>query len=156
MLVPAQHLPISLIGSMWNLLSCWSSPGEGGVCEGGSRGVLWFHSVVRLQRGCLLLKTHTDESKDAHTKTQRRSCMIHTCTVNVTFCRHTNTLMSESLDRLPGAVMGTCTDNTEGKQSHCALYLPLWINVIVKPSGVKNIMNWPNNWQSMIYACCSV
>lgn len=28
MLVPAQHLPISLIGSMWNLASRWSSPEE--------------------------------------------------------------------------------------------------------------------------------
>lgn len=28
MLVPAQQLPISLIGSMWNLISCWSSPEE--------------------------------------------------------------------------------------------------------------------------------
>lgn len=28
MLVPAQQLPISLIGSMWNLISCWSPPEE--------------------------------------------------------------------------------------------------------------------------------
>lgn len=38
MLVPAQHHPISLIGSMWNLGSRWPSQGEGGVCGGGKSG----------------------------------------------------------------------------------------------------------------------
>lgn len=33
MLVPAQQLPISLIGSMWNLSSRWSSPEEEGYVE---------------------------------------------------------------------------------------------------------------------------
>lgn len=28
MLMPAQQLPISLIGSMWNLSPCWFSPEE--------------------------------------------------------------------------------------------------------------------------------
>lgn len=33
MLVPAQQLPISLIGSMWNLASRWSSPEKEGYVE---------------------------------------------------------------------------------------------------------------------------
>lgn len=33
MLMPAQQLPISLIGSMWNLCYRWSSPEEEGYVE---------------------------------------------------------------------------------------------------------------------------
>ena len=38
MLVPAQHQPISLIDSMWNLGSRWPPQDEGGVCGGGESG----------------------------------------------------------------------------------------------------------------------
>lgn len=46
MLVPAQQLPISLIGSMWNLASCWSSPGEEGYVEEESAEVCCDISVT--------------------------------------------------------------------------------------------------------------
>lgn len=50
MFMPAQHLPISLIGSMWNPGSRWSSPEEGGICGGGKcGGVLWHWCDVKPQ-----------------------------------------------------------------------------------------------------------
>lgn len=47
MLVPAQQLPVSLIGSMWNSSSCWSSPEEEeGYIEGKSAEVYYDISEI--------------------------------------------------------------------------------------------------------------
>lgn len=49
MLVPAQQLPVSLIGSMWNFSSCWSAPEEEGYIEGKNVEVYYDISAMGIE-----------------------------------------------------------------------------------------------------------
>lgn len=85
MLVPAQHLPISLIGSMWNLGSRWSSPEEEGYVEEESAG-----ECCDIMLGCKAMFMARNTNTRVKTSTQRSICMIHMCNMGVS--PHTNTM----------------------------------------------------------------
>lgn len=111
MLMPAQHLPISLIGSMWNLCSRWSSPEEEGYVE---EKCVEVRCNISVTLGSVHDWKHTYKCKDIHAKMMLYDPHMQWGFAD-THAHHTN-------QRPLGTVIGTCSDNTEGKQTHCALY----------------------------------
>lgn len=137
MLVPAQQLPISLIGSMWNLISCWSCPEE--------ELYVWEESTelycnISLKFEVMYLSWKTEK------KSWNCNCnwliLYDSCTRN---CKqrymYTDTHIALTRQALH---FKNCTyrDNIEGKETHCTLCLLLCINIVAQPSRVQYIMNW--------------
>lgn len=82
MLVPAQQLPVSLIGSMWNFSSCWSAPEEEGYIEGKNVEVYYDISAMGIEG-------HKYNLKDIRTA-------VIMCDLEIEICKKAPTLHPQS------------------------------------------------------------